>query len=120
LFRISTPVVVGLLTETCTAGFPATMFLRMIFPWTPASTTIPFVFPTTMLSTMTLSLDAPPMLRRPMPKLLPWLAYPFPLDRFARTRLRLAPPTSHMPPHGLATFPFRTVMFASISLSDDA
>jgi len=119
LFRMSTPLVVGLLTAICTPGFPATTFLRMIFPSTPASTTIPFVFPTTMLSTMTLSLGAPPMLMRPMPKLLPWVAYPFPLNRFARTRLRLAPPVSHMPPHGLETFPFRTEIFASSSLSED-
>ena len=85
---------------------------------TPASTTMPFTFPTTWLSTRTLSLGAPPRLMSPRPKLLPWVAYPFPVNRFARTRLRLAPPVSHMPPHGRLPFPFRTEVFPSSSLSD--
>ena len=47
-----------------------------------------------------------------MPKLFPWAEYPFPLNRFARSRLWLAPPYSHMPPHGWVLFPFRTAMLS--------
>lgn len=47
----------------------------MTFPLTPGSMTIPFVFPTTMLSTMMLSFGvSPPFRSRPIPKLLPWVA----------------------------------------------
>jgi hypothetical protein len=53
-----------------------------------------------------------------MPKFAPWDVKPFPLSRFARSRLRLAP-ASHMPPQGLAPLPFRTETLFLIRLSDD-
>jgi len=88
----------------------------MTFPSTPATRVIPFALPTTVFPTMTLSLV--PATIRPMPKLLPWTAYPLPLSRFARSRLRLAPPASHIPPHAAVTFPFRTEMLFSSRLLD--
>lgn len=93
------------------------MFLRMTFPSTPPTRVIPLAFPTTILSTSVLSFV--PGATRPIPKLLPCVAYPFPLVRFARSRLRLLP-FSHMPPQGTLTLPFRTAMFSSISLSEPA
>lgn len=45
-------------------------FRRMTFPWTPAVIKRPFVFPTTVFSSTTLSLV--PVFSRPMPKLFPW------------------------------------------------
>jgi hypothetical protein len=51
-------------------------------------------------------LSASAGLGRPMPKLLPWAAYPFPLIRFARSRLRTLP-ASHMPPQAAVLAPLR-------------
>ena len=90
-----------------------TTFRRMTFPWTVAVRNKPFVFPTIVLSSTMLSLV--PVLSIPIPKLLSWAEYPFPLVRFARSRLRLTPPNTHMPPQGLAPFPFRTAVFPLIS-----
>ena len=90
----------------------------MMFPSTPATRVIPFALPTTVFSTITLSFV--PGLTRPMPKLFPWAAYPFPLNRFARSRLRLAPPASHIPPQGEVLLPLLTPVFATRSLSVEA
>lgn len=116
--RMSTPVVPGLLTGTWTGGLPSTRFLRTTLPWTPGTSTMPFVLPKTTLSTMTLSFVL--AVTSPIPKLFPCAAYPFPLNRFARTRFRLAPAASHMPPQGAPVFPLATAVFASRSLSVDA
>jgi hypothetical protein len=91
-------------------------FRRMTFPWTPAARNIPFEFPTTVLSSITLPVSV--AATRPMPKLFPCATYPFPLSRFPRSRLRLAPPVSHMPPQGLLTFPLRTATLRSTRWSD--
>jgi len=115
-FLISTPALGLWSTETCTAGFPATRLRRMMFLSIPATNTIPFVFPTIVLSSITLSLL--PGATIPIPKLFPWAVKPFPLVRFARSRLRLAPPVSHIPPHGLLRFPFRTETLFSTRFSD--
>jgi hypothetical protein len=45
-------------------------FRRMTFPWTPAARKIPFTFPTTVFSSITLPVSL--AATRPMPKLLPW------------------------------------------------
>src|SRR5215471_13117026 len=117
-FRMSTPLLVeGWSKSTCTAGFPVTRFARKRLPWTPGARKIPFVFPIIMFSSTTFPVSA--ALGRPMPKFAPWDVKPFPLSRFARSRLRLAPPVSHMPPQGLAPLPFRTETLFSIRLSDD-
>jgi hypothetical protein len=93
-----------------------TKFPAMMFPSTPATRVIPFALPTTVFSTMTLSVTLGAI--RPMPKLLLWVESPFPMSRFARSRLRLAPVDSHMPPHGNeVVLALRTEMFPSISLS---
>ena len=82
-----------------------------IFPWTPAATKIPFVFPTIVFSSMTLPVSV--AAGRPIPKLLPWDEYPLPMSRFARSRLPVVP-ASHMPPHGAPTVPLRIeVLFSS-------
>jgi hypothetical protein len=54
----------------------------------------------------------------PMPKLLPGAEIPFPLIRFARSRFRLAPPASHMPPQAAVTLPFRIETLFSSRLLD--
>ena len=79
-----------------------------MLPLTPGATKIPLAFPTIVLFSMTLPVSAE--LGSPIPKLLPCPAYPFPLIRFARSRLRELP-ASHMPPQGDAPFPFRTDTF---------
>lgn len=89
-------------------------FRLITFPRVPVMKR-PFVFPKTVFSSTTLSLVP---VSRPIPKFFPWSAYPFPLSRFARSRLRLAPPNSHMPPQGKVPFPLRTEMFSLNSLSD--
>lgn len=89
-------------------------FRRMMFPCVPAVITRPLVLPVIELCSMTLSFA----LRSPMPKLFPWAVYPFPLSRFPRSRLRLAPPNSHMPPHGATGFPLRTETLLLISCPD--
>jgi hypothetical protein len=92
-------------------------FFRTRFSADPGNRMIPFVFPTTMFSSMMLPVTvAPPGV--PMPKLLPWVESPFPLIRFARSRLRLAPPASHIPPHGETGCPFRTETLFSSRLLD--
>jgi len=91
---------------TCTGGLPTIRFRRMTFPPTPVARNIPFEFPRTVFSSITLPVSLAVM--RPMPKLFPCSTNPFPPSRFPRTRLRLAPPASHMPPQGLLRFPLRT------------
>ena len=91
-------------------------FRRMMFPWTNAFIKRPFVFPVTVLYSTMLSLVPVPCI--PMPKLFPWAAYPFPLSRFPRSRLRLAPPKIHMPPQAKVAFPFRTEILPLISWPD--
>jgi hypothetical protein len=54
----------------------------------------------------------------PIPKLLPAVENPFPLIRFARSRLRLAPPASHIPPHAETGCAFRTETLFSSRLLD--
>ena len=106
-FRTSKPVVVeGWSTATCTPGFATMKFFRRTFPAAPGNSIIPFAFPTIIFSSMRLPVAvAPPGV--PIPKLLPGAEIPFPLIRFARSRLRLAPPASHIPPQAAVTFPFR-------------
>ena len=107
----------GWSTEASTPGFPVMKFFRRRFPSTPANRIIPFAFPTMMFSSMMLPVTvAPPGV--PMPKLLPGIENPFPLIRFARSRLRLAPPASHIPPHAAVTCPFRTETLFSSRLLD--
>jgi len=117
-FRTSTPEVVeGWSTATCTAGFPTMKFFRRRFPAAPGNSIIPFAFPTIMFSSIMLPVTvAPPGV--PIPKLLPGAEIPFPLIRFARSRLRLAPPASHIPPHDAVMFEFRTETLFSSRLSD--
>ena len=117
-FRTSTPEVVeGWSTATCTAGFPTMKFFRRRFPAAPGNSIIPFAFPTIMFSSMMLPVAvAPPGV--PMPKLLPGVEIPFPLIRFARSRFRLAPPASHIPPQAAVTFPFRIETLFSSRLLD--
>ena len=104
-------------TEASTPGFPMMKFFRMRFPAAPGNRIIPFAFPTTMFSSMILSVAvAPPGV--PMPKLLPGVENPFPLIRFARSRLRLAPPASHIPPHAAVGCAFRTETLFSSRLLD--
>ena len=104
-------------TDASTLGFPMTKFFRKRFPADPANTTIPFVFPTIVFSSMMLPVTvAPPGV--PMPKLLPGAENPFPLIRFARSRLRLAPPASHIPPHAAVGCAFRTETLFSSRLLD--
>lgn len=117
-FLMSAPSAAGFVVDVSTVGLPTTKFRRTMFPDMPATRTIPFVFPVTLLSSITLSLV--PGATRPMPKLLRWVAYPFPLVRFARSRLWLLPPDSHMLPHRLMGFPLRTDVFSSSVLSLDA
>ncbi len=94
-----------------------TKFFRTEFPAAPANRMIPFALPTTMFSSMMLSVTVlPPGV--PIPKLLPGVDNPFPLIRFARSRLRLAPPASHIPPHAEVAFAFRTEMLFSSRLLD--
>jgi hypothetical protein len=70
-----------------------------------------------MFSSMMLPVAvAPPGV--PMPKLLPAVENPFPLIRFARSRLRLVPPASHIPPHAETGCAFRTETLPSNRLSD--
>src|SRR5437588_4472636 len=106
----------GWSASICTGGFPVTTFARKRFPWTTGARKIPFVFPRIVFSSTTLPVSA--TLGRPMPKFAPWAENPFPLSRFARSRLRQAP-ASHMPPQALVRFPFRIEMLFSIRLSDD-
>jgi hypothetical protein len=81
---------------------------------------IPFVLPTTVLSTMTLSAGVSPWFNcSAIPKLLPCVAYPFPPVRFPRSRLRFEPPNSHMPPQAIVALPLRTAMLPSNSLSGE-
>jgi hypothetical protein len=117
-FRMSNPEVVeGWSTEASTPGLPMMKFFRRRFPAAPANRIIPFAFPTMMFSSMMLSVAvAPPGV--PIPKLLPGADNPFPLIRFARSRLRLAPPASHMPPHAAVGFAFRTETLFSSRLLD--
>ena len=70
IFLISTPIVEGLPTDTCRGGLPMMRFRRMTFPWTPAARKIPFVFPTTVFSSITLPVSL--AATRPMPKLFAW------------------------------------------------
>ncbi len=89
----------------------------MRFPVAPGNRRNPSTFPTMMFSSMMLPVTvAPPGV--PMPKLLPAVENPFPLTRFARNRLRLAPPASHIPPQAETRCPFRKDMLFSIRLSD--
>jgi len=69
-FLISTPLVEVWSTATCTGGLPMMRFPRMTFPWTPAARKIPFVFPTTVFSSITLPVSL--AATRPMPKLFAW------------------------------------------------
>ena len=104
-------------TEASTLGFPMTKFFRRRFPAAPGNRIIPFAFPTMMFSSMMLPVTvAPPGV--PMPKLLPGAENPFPLIRFARNRLRLAPPASHIPPHAERGCAFRTETLFSSRLLD--
>ena len=92
-------------------------FFRTRFPAAPANRIIPFALPPMMFSSMMLSVAVgPPGV--PMPKLLPGVDNPFPLIRFARSRLRLAPPASHIPPHAVVTFEFLTDTLFSSKLLD--
>ena len=92
-------------------------FFRRRFPAAPANRMIPFALPTMVFSSMMFSVAvAPPGV--PMPKLLPGADNPFPLIRFARSRLRLAPPASHIPPHAAVMFEFRTETLFSSRLLD--
>jgi len=117
-FLMSKPVVAeGWSTEASTPGFPMTKFFRRRFPSAPANKIIPSEFPTTMFSSMMLPITVPPP-GVPMPKLLPGVENPFPMIRFARSRLRLAPPASHMPPHAEVGCEFRTETLFSSRLSD--
>ena len=117
-FRMSKPEVAeGWSTEASTPGFPMMKFFRTIFSAAPANRIIPFAFPTMTFSSMMLPITvAPPGV--PMPKLLPGVENPFPLIRFARSRLRLAPPDSHIPPHAAMTLPFRIETLSSSRLLD--
>lgn len=91
----------------------------MRLPSTPATSVIPLALPTTVFPTMTLSFA--PAAIRPIPKLLPWVASPFPISRFSRSRFRVAPVDSHMPPHGnVVLLALRTAILPSITLSSDA
>lgn len=67
--RMSTPAVVGLLTDTWTGGLPTTKLLTTTLPSAPATIVMPLALPTTVLPTMTLSFV--PAAIRPMPKLFP-------------------------------------------------
>ena len=118
-FRTSKPegVAEGWSTEASTPGFPMMKFLRRRFSAAPGNRMIPFAFPTMTFSSMMLPVTvAPPGV--PMPKLVPGVENPFPLIRFARSRLRLAPPASHIPPHGEVTCPLRTETLFSSRLLD--
>ncbi len=117
-FLMSKPVVAeGWSTDACTPGFPTTKFFRRRLPAAPANKMIPSEFPTMMFSSMMLPITvAPPGV--PMPKLFPGVENPFPMIRFARSRLRLAPPASHMPPHAMAGCEFRTATLFSSTLLD--
>jgi hypothetical protein len=68
-FRISTPAVVGWVTETSTGGLPTTRLLTTTLPSAPATIVMPLALPTTVLPTITLSFV--PEAMRPIPKLLP-------------------------------------------------
>ena len=117
-FLMSKPVVAEVWsTEASTPGFPTTKFFRRRFPSVPANKIIPSEFPTTMFSSMMFPVTvAPPGV--PMPKLLPGVENPFPITRFARSRLRLAPPDSQMPPHAEVGCAFRTETLFSSTLLD--
>ena len=94
-------------------------FFRRRFPVAPGNSIIPFAFPTIVFSSMMLPVAvAPPGV--PMPKLLPGAEIPFPLIRFPRSRLRLAPPASHIPPQAAVTFPFRIETLFSSKVLDAA
>ena len=117
-FRMSKPeIAAGWSTDDSTPGFPITKFFRSRFPADPANRMIPVVLPTIMFSSMMLPVTvAPPGV--PIPKLLPGVDNSFPLIRFARSRLRLAPPASHMPPHAAVTWLFRIAALFSNRLFD--
>ena len=116
-FLISKPLLEVWSTATCTGALPTMMFPRMMLPWTPAVRNIPFTFPTISLSSIVLSVSEG--VTKPIPKLLPCAANPFPLTRFSRSRLWLAPPASHMPPQGLLTLPFRIEILPSNWFRED-
>src|SRR5262249_16840861 len=105
-FLMSTPLAEGWSRLTWTGGLATIRFRRMTFPETPAARNTPFEFPRRVLSSITLPVSLGVM--RPMPKLFLCSMIPFPPSRFPRSRLRLAPPASHMPPQGLLAFPLRT------------
>src|SRR5262249_2185972 len=105
-FLMSTPLAEGWPMITCPGGSATLRFRRMTFPEAPAARNTPFEFPRSVLSSITLPVSLAVM--RPMPKLFPCSTIPFPPSRFRRSRLRLAPPASHMPPQGLLAFPLRT------------
>lgn len=107
----------GWAIEASTPGLPMTKFFRTRFPVFPAKSNIPLELPTMMLSSMMLSVAvAPPGV--PMPKLLPGVDKPFPLIRFARSRLRLAPPASHIPPQAAVGCEFLIATLFSSTFSD--
>ena len=67
-FLISTPLADVWSRSSCTGGLPTMRFRRMTLPRTPAVIKRPFVFPTIVFSSTTLSLV--PASSRPMPKLV--------------------------------------------------
>ena len=96
-------------------GFPNRMFRRRIFPLTPGATKIPFMFPTAVFSSTIFPVSAG--LGRPIPKLLPCDANPFPISRFTRSRLPVEP-AIHIPPQAAPGDPFRMEVLCSTRWPD--
>jgi hypothetical protein len=88
---------------------PTTTFPRKTLPEVPEAINNPLAFPMMVLASTTLSVSTG--LGRPIPKFDPCVAYPFPLIRFARSRLPLEP-ASHMPPQADTPLPLRIDMLS--------